>query len=228
MKKNGFIFAIRIARSFYVEDMLGAIIDEVLYSENSVLNSEMFPELQEQQGIKILFNRNTQNKLTINHSDFIFEYNVVKDFEKEYQQYLNAFIDAIVNRVFAKFKIQNIYRFGVVIKTELDNNDSLLTNVSEVIKKTYKCSNTSSLSLRFNIIENKPIKLGKIVTQDFDNKIITYDRPSVDTPLLFSVDYQKYFKPELQVISDSLVSFEDFCNNSYKSFVKEYETEKNN
>ena len=223
MNKKGLVFAIRIAKSFYVEDMLGAIIDEILYTENSLFDPVMFPEVHEQQGVKILFNRKTDNKFTINHSDFIFEYNVVNDFDKEMQLYLKSFINVITNRVFKKFKIQNISRFGFVIKSELQSNYSLLKQVSDIIKNSCDNSDTNSLSLRFNIIKNKPLKLGKIVTQDFDNKIITYDRANIDSPLLFSVDYQKYYNPELQTIEDSIITFEDFCNNSYNSFLAEYE-----
>jgi hypothetical protein len=62
-----------------------------------------------------------------------------------------------------------------------------------------------------------------MVTEDFDNRIVTYDRANGDSPLMFSVDYQKYYKPELQSIEDSMVTFEDFCNNSYKSYQSEYE-----
>jgi len=227
MKKKGIVFAIRIVKSFYVEDMLGAIIDEILYSEDSKFDSGMFPEVHEQQGVKILFNRNTQNKFTINHSDFIFEYNIESDFEKEYQSLLKSFVEVIINRVFKKFKIQNVVRFGFVIKSELQENDSLLSYVSEKIKESYDGSDTNSLSLRFNIIKKKPLKIGKIVTEDFDNIIITYDRANSDSPLLLSVDYQKYYRPELQTIEDSIVTFEDFCNNSYKSFLTEYEHKEN-
>jgi len=227
MKKKGFVFAIRIAKSFYVEDMLGAIIDEILYSEHSVFDSAMFPEVHEQQGIKVLFNRKTQNKFTINHSDFIFEYNIDSDFDKEYQFHLKSFVDIIINRVFKKFRIQNVFRFGFVIKSELEENDSLLSHVSKKIKESYNGSDTNSLSLRFNIIKKRPKKIGKIVTEDFDNFIITYDKANSDSPLFFSVDYQKYYRPELQTIEDSIVTFEDFCNNSYKSFLAEYEHKEN-
>lgn len=148
---------------------------------------------------------------------------VENDFEKEFQLYLRAFVDTIVNRVFKKFKLKNINRFGFVIKSELQDNDDLLSQVSEIIKKTNNGSGTNSLSLRFNVINKKPLKIGKITTQDFDNRIITYDRANSDSPLFFSVDYQKYYKPELQTIEDSVVSFEDFCNNHYNSFTSEYE-----
>lgn len=222
MNKKGFVFAIRIAKSFYVEDMLGAIIDEILYSDDSKFDASMFPEVHEQQGIKLLFNRRTQNKFTINHSDFIFEYNVETDFDKEFQLYLQAFVEIIVNRVFKKFKLRNINRFGFVIKSELQKNDNLLAQVSEIIKTSNNGSDTNSLSLRFNVIHKKPSKLGKIITEDFDNRIITYDRAKSDSALFFSVDYQKYFKPDLQTIEDSEISFEDFCNKSYRSFTSEY------
>lgn len=223
MKKRNIVFAIRIAKSFYVEDMLGAIIDEILYSDNSLFNPNMFPEIHEEPGMKVLFNRKTQNRFTINHGDFIFEYNIEDDFEKEYKSYLKSFVEIISKKVFKKYNIQNISRFGFVIKSEMSQNDELLSKISSLITESCQGADANSISLRYNTVKKLPMKVGKITTQDFDNIIITYDKANIDSPLLFSVDYQKYFRPELPSIEDSIIKFKDFCDNSLKAFAERYE-----
>ena len=47
MKVIGFAFGIRTVKSFSVEDKLGAIIDEILYSDKSEFNEKLFTEVRE-------------------------------------------------------------------------------------------------------------------------------------------------------------------------------------
>ena len=60
------------------------------------------------------------------------------------------------------------------------------------------------------------------MTEDYDNEIVTYDKPNSESPLSLSVDYQKYFKPELNIIEDATQDFETFCNNTLKVFKETY------
>lgn len=220
MKIVGFAFGIRMVKSFSIEDKLGAIIDEILYSEKSEFNEKFFPEVKEGQGAKQLFDAKHQNKFTISPRDFIFEYNLKKNFDREFEKFLDSFEDIILKNVFKKFEIKNIARFGFIIKLELNEKDELLTEVSDVIKK-HKGIN-DSLSLRFNVITKKPIKLGKIVTEDYDNEIITYTKEKSESPLYLTVDYQKYFKPELSAIKDATMDFGTFCKKSLQVFKQKY------
>lgn len=220
MKQTGFAFGIRTVRSFSVEDKLGAIVDEILYSDKSEFNEKMFPEVRDNHNTKLLFDPIKQNKFTITPQDFIFEYNVESNFQKEFDLFLNNFNDIIINKIFNNFKIKNISRYGFIIKSELDAKDKFLQEISSVIKK-HK-GDDDSLSMRFNVITKKPLELPTMITEDYDNEIVTYDRINSNTPLIFSVDYQKYFKPELNIIADATVSFDKFCNNSHNLFKTNY------
>ncbi len=220
MRQTGFAFGIRTVRSFSIEDRLGAIVDEILYSDTSEFNEKMFPEVRENHNTKLLFDPIRQNKFTITPQDFIFEYNVVNNFQNEFEKYLNNFNRILINNVFDHYKIKNISRFGIIIKSELERKDEFLQEISSVIKK-YK-GDDDSLSMRFNVITKKPLKLASMITEDYDNEIITYDRTNSESPLILSVDYQKYFKPELNIIADATVPFEKFCNNSLTSFKTTY------
>jgi len=220
MKLTGFALGIRTVKSFSIEDKLGAIIDEVLYSKDSEFNEKMFTEVRENHNTKLLFDPKGLNKFTITPRDYIFEYNIKSNFDKEFNKFLNSFANVITKKIFKEFKIKNISRFGFIVKCELTEKDKLLKEVSEIIKKHKGIDD--SLSLRFNVITKKPLKLPKIVTEDYDNEIVTYDKPNNESALSLTVDYQKYFKPELNIIDDATQDFETFCNNTLKVFKNTY------
>lgn len=222
MKQIGFAFGIRIVKSFSIEDKLGAIIDEILYSDKSEFNDKMFTDLQENHNTKVLFNRNGDgSRFTITPRDFIFDYNVQNSFDLEYKKYLDSYVEIITKRVFSNFKIKNIARFGFIIKATLDKENQLLQDISEVIKKHNKGIN-DGLSLRFNIVTKKPQKMKNgSISEDYDNEIVTYNKQNINNHF-FSVDYQKYFKPELNIIEDATQNFATFCNNACDLFKKIY------
>lgn len=227
MKLLGFVFGIRVSKSFYLEDKMGAIIDELLYTKGSAFGPSLFPRVQEGTGAKMLYNQETDDKLTVTHSDFIFEYTVKKDFDSELKKYLETFRDLVTKQVFKNFGVHYIARFGFIVKAELDKNDALTNSVHEIIQKNYNGFTPDSYSLRFNVKEKRPLKIKDIITEDFDNTIVTYDKSNENNSLVLSVDYQKYFRPELNEISDSKISFEEFCKNSFKMYKKDYcESEK--
>lgn len=220
MKLIGFALGIRTVKSFSVEDKLGAIIDEILYSKNSEFNEKLFTEVRENHNTKLLFDPVGQNKFTITPRDFIFEYNIKQAFEPEVEKYLVSFANIITKKIFKEYAIKNVSRFGFLVKCDLETKDALLIEVSKIINK-YKGVD-DSLSLRFNVITKKPLKLPKIITEDYDNEIVTYDKPDSQSPLSLSVDYQKYFKPELNIIEDATIDFETFCRNMLKVFKTTY------
>lgn len=222
MRLFGFVFGIRVSKSFYLEDKLGAIVDELLYTKNSAFGPSLFPIVQEVNGAKILFNQSTGNKLTITHSDFIFEYNIKNNFNSEFEHYLDAYKNVIIKKIFKNFDVHNISRFGFIVKAELSKNDTITDSVYDIIKQNQNNFIPDSYSLRFNIREKKPLTIKGVITQDFDNTIVTYDKINEENPLMFSVDYQKYFRPELNTINDSIVSFEEFCKKSFDCYKKKY------
>jgi polyphosphate kinase len=220
MKLTGFAFGIRTVRSFSIEDRLGAIVDEILYCADSEFNEKLFPEVRENHNTKILYDPINHNKFTITPQDFIFEYNIKSSFEQEFDKYLKSYVSVLTKKIFKEYKIKNIARFGFIIKSELSEKDKFLKDISSIIEK-HKGSD-DSLSLRFNVVTKKPLKLQEIITEDYDNEIVTYDKLKASSPLNHSVDFQKYFKPELNIIEDATQDFETFCLNTYKVFEKSY------
>lgn len=220
MKITGFALGIRTVKSFSIEDKLGAIIDDVLYSEKSEFNEKLFTEVRENHNTKLLFDPVGLNKFTITPRDYIFDYNVKSDFNGEFEKFLTSYVDIITKNIFKTYGIRNISRFGFIVKSVLSDKDELLNEVSEIIKK-YKGID-DSLSLRFNVITKKPLKVAKIITEDYDNEIVTYDKQNNESPLILTVDYQKYFKPELNIINDAPQDFGTFCRNVLKVYKETY------
>ena len=222
MKLMQFAFGIRFSKGCHVEDQLGAIVDEILYSSDSKFNEQLFPELQRANGARRLINNSTNCALTISPTDIIFEYKVTSDFEKELNEFLGEFENRIIDKVFSKYKINNIVRFGFIIGAELSKEDELLQSISSDIEKYYGVEPKDSISFRFNIVEKRPLKIGKEITQDFDNTIITYDKGGADSKFSFAVDYQKFFNPSLDKVIDAPMSYSSFCKKCYKSYQKRY------
>jgi hypothetical protein len=222
MRLQGFVFGIRVNKSFYLEDKSGAIIDELLYNKDSEFGPSLFPTVQENNGIKRLYNEVTDDKFVITHSDFIFEYTAKCNFDEEFQKYLVSYKQQILNNVFKKFDVHYIARFGFIIKAIMEQSDPITTSVHDIIRQQHNGYVPDSYSLRYNVKEKKPITIKGITTEDFDNIIVTYDKANEDKPLMFSVDYQRYFKPELDKISDSQVSYDDFCKRAYKEYRSVY------
>lgn len=222
MHLTGFVFGIRVNKSFYIEDKLGAITDFILYTNGSEFNPSLFPQVQEHAGMKILVSDKTNNKFTINHSDFIFEYNVKNDFDSEFSKYLASYSDIISKQLFKKFGICNIMRFGFIIKAVADEKEELASNIEKLICQSYNDYDGDSLSFRFNVKVKRPLRIKDQVTEDFDNTIVTYDRASQGMPIMISADYQKYFRPELGNITEATQSFDTFCRNCYSQYKLKY------
>lgn len=140
--------------------------------------------------------------------------------EKKFRESIDAFQKIIGDYLFDKYDIRKINRFGCVIKAELEKSDKLFKNVIGVIAKDKK--EPDSLSLRFNCTQNKPKEIKGIITGDYENEILTYNRGQKDDPVSFLVDYQYYFRPPLNKLSDTKLKFSTFCNNSINKFKKDY------
>ncbi|MGA3084709.1 MAG: hypothetical protein ABSE95_07920 [Thermodesulfobacteriota bacterium] len=55
----GLAIGIRFRANFSIEDQLGSIIDEILYSNKSYFNPKVFPKVRSLINGKILFNEST-------------------------------------------------------------------------------------------------------------------------------------------------------------------------
>lgn len=225
MELTGFVFGIRVNKSFAIEDKLGAIIDDILNHKDTSFNPDAFPKVKQSFGVRILINENSENQLKLTPEGIVLDYNVESSFEEEFEEKLNAFEEIVISDVFHNYKIRNINRVGFVIKSRIKEEDHFLKEIYQTIKNNYD-SNPESLSIRFNTTKKTPQKIENIVTQDYESKILTYDRANNAEDFMFSVDYQKYFVPALNIIADMEKTFEPsftkFCEKSLIEFKEKY------
>lgn len=224
MQLNGFVLGIRINKSFAIEDKLGGIVDDILNHKNEAFGPDFFPKIQHSYHGRVLVNPETNNTLAITPQGITFNYNVKDSFENELNHFLNTFDEIILKGVIEKNEIRNINRLGFVIKSEISSKDSFLEEMFGVIGKHY--DKPQSFSIRFNTHKKEPQKIEKIVTQDYSNQILTFDKAIDKEDFLFSVDYQKYFVPSLNILADLKKSFEGsfskFCQKSFKQYKEKY------
>lgn len=111
-----------------------------------------------------------------------------------------------------------------MVKSRIKNKDRFLEEVFETIVRNY--DDPETFAIRFNTTKKTPQKIDNIVTQDYENLILTYDRPDKDGNFVFSADYQKHFVPALNIIEDLKKSFESsftkFCQKSIDDFKNKY------
>ena len=135
----GFVAGIRFRANFSIEDRLGKIIDTVLYSKNAYFNPNVFPKVVRNVGQKLMYNPTTDDRLSIDNSNFILEIQFGHNdgFEKEkYNEILKNFNKQIIADVMSKFKIQQIVRIGLVNRYLFPLNDLAQSFVDKTIGKT--------------------------------------------------------------------------------------------
>jgi len=220
MKLTGFVIAVRFIRSYSIEDNLGSLMDHILKHPDKTFTEKVFPEYRPYYDARQLIDTKKDNKLTLNSENIVLEINTSDNYEKDFAEFLEAYDKIILKEIFKEYGISKIDRFGCVLKATEKETTSLYNDLEEVLKKHDK--KPDSLSLRFNCLRKTPKTLKGIVTTDYENEIISYDRKTIAADLSFFVDYQKYYQPALESISDSDIHFTDFCKVSLKKFKEQY------
>ena len=67
----GIAIGIRFRANFAIEDQLGSIVDQILYSKNAYFNEQVFKFTENHVNQKVLVDNVTGDKLTINNSNII-------------------------------------------------------------------------------------------------------------------------------------------------------------
>jgi len=220
MKYTGFIIAVRYNRCFSIIDNLGAMVDAVLSHPSKDLDYKMFETIHNIPDGKMLSGRQGHS-LTITIDNIIFSYNTQSDFKAEITKYASVYTKIILESIFKQFNIQKINRYGVIIRTELTKGNPLFNDVYNVLAKNQ--SDLDSVSFRYNKTMNKPVLASdNEITKDYENEIITFDRPSAESPINFLVDYQKYFSPTHKHIEDAKPKFENYVMSCVDKFHNSY------
>jgi DNA-binding Lrp family transcriptional regulator len=220
MKLSGFIIAVRFVRSYGLEDNLGSLMDHILKNPDKTFNEKLFPEYKPYYDARLLIDTKKDNKLTLNSENIVLEINSSNNFEKDFNDFLEAYDKIIVKEIFKEYGIVKIDRFGCVLKSTEKDYSELYKDIEAVLKKHDK--HADSLSVRFNCVKKTPKTIKNFITTDYENQIISYDRKTLKDDLNLFVDYQKYFQPALEKISDADISFTDFCKSSLRDFKDQY------
>jgi len=214
----GFAAGIRFRANFSIEDQLGKILDTILYAQKSYFNPNVFPKVGNNVGQRIMYNPTTDDKLSIDNSNFILEIQFGPDggFDKtDYDEILNNFNDQIIQGVMSKFKIQQIVRIGIVNRYLFPLNDLAQSFVEKTIGKTLEGVNDINLS--FSKKMPVPDSLVKRDVNDYSNAIFNIIKKSDLDEIFMSIDYQLSYSPPLEKANH--IKFDPFMD-STRSFVE--------
>lgn len=221
----GLALGIRFRANFSIEDQLGRMVDEILYSKNSYFNPKVFPKVRSQIGNKTLYNAATQDTMLIDNSNIILDVNFADDgFKKEDAETLKKmFEDQIINRIMRNFKIKEIVRIGYVKRYIYEMENLATTFVNKTIGETL--GGINDINLNFSKKFPTPEGLVKKDVHDYDNAIFNIVKKTDLQEIFMSIDYQCYYLPFLNDINDlNAKSFferaESFSRRNYLDWLK--------
>jgi hypothetical protein len=214
---------IRFRANFSIEDQLGKIVDQILYSEKAYFNSKRFPMVQSEVTRKTLFNRNTGNKITIDNSNIIVEIVFDEDFKvTDLDSMHRHFKDDIVNGFLRDFKIREIVRIGY-IRSYIFPLKELATNfVNKTVGQTLGGINDISLHFSKKLPLEKSLMKKDI--NDYHNVIFNVVKKADLEEIFMSIDYQHYYDPFLTTASEIeynsfIACAESFNNTKYLTWL---------
>lgn len=203
---------VRFEKSFRVADMIGHIFDDVLHGKSSPFNTDIFPnyhELSSQD--KALVHNERGDFLRVTVSDVIFRY-YLKEADSstaEIEWFRNDACQYVLDRIFGRIKVANIYRAGIMYTHNIEASDlggMVLTKL-----KHEGVNNVDQFSLTFGKKDTTAEGYVKKGVDDYINRINTIKQIAIDK-YEFTLDYQYYFKPHLDKI-DSW-NFDNFFQKS--------------
>ena len=203
------VLGIRFRANFSIEDQLGQIVDQILYSKDSYFNPKIFPIVKSGVGQKVLSNDSTGDQLTIDNSNIILEAIFGESFTvSQHKEVLQHFEADIIKKVMKKFAIKEMVRIGY-IKRYVFKVESLASKfVDKTIGGTLDGINDISLSFSKKIPVTEA--LVKKDVNDYDNAIFTIIKKADLSEIFMSVDYQRYFDPFLPTATE--IPFDQFID----------------
>jgi hypothetical protein len=197
----GMAVGIRYRPNFSLEDALGRIVDDILYSKESFFNSSVFPKVRHGVNEKVLLNEDTDDSLRINNSDTILEIQFGGTFSQgDLDKIVQAFDRQVVTGVLKDFKVREIGRVGLIKRYVITMEDLARTFVDKTIGRTLEGVN--DINLRFS--KKLPVSeaLVKQGVNDHNNVIFNIIKKSDREEIFISVDFQRYYSPLLSTAAD--------------------------
>lgn len=206
---QGIAIGIRFRANFSIEDQIGKIVDQILYSKNSFFNPSVFPLAESGIGRKKLINEETGDYLKIDNSNIILEVNFGGQFQcTDLKAILDHFEEDIIKGIMKQYAIKEIVRVGY-IKRYLFKMDKLArVFVDKTIGSTIDGIN--DINLRFS--KKLAVEEGyvKHEVNDYDNAIFTIIKKSNLDEIYMAVDFQRYYDPFLESVTQ--IKFKPFVD----------------
>jgi len=217
----GMALGVRFRANFSIEDQMGRIVDEILYSKGSYFNSTIFPQVRGTIGTKALYNQENQNRIQIDNSNIILDINFddnISFSKSQAPQILKKFEEQIVRGIMTEFKIREIVRIGYLKRYLYKIEDLASTFVDKTIGNTLGGINDINLSFSKKYTTADGLVLQTI--DDYDNAIFNVIKKADLKEIFMAIDYQRYFNPFLASAADlKMTSFieraESFNTGSY-------------
>jgi len=205
----GIAIGVRFRANFAIEDQLGTIIDQILYSKNAYFNEQVFKYTENHVNQKVLVDNETGDKLTINNSNIILEINFSNKFGlKDLETVVKKFDSEIIENVLKKHKITQFVRVGYIKRYLFDMETLAKSFIRNTIGSTFEGVN--DIDLRFSKKFPVSDSLLKKEIYDFDNVIFNIIKRADREEIFMSLDYQKHFIPHLETTSG--IEFQDFVD----------------
>jgi len=213
------VIGIRFRANFSIEDQLGQIVDQILYSKDSYFSPKKFPLVQSGVGRKILANQSTGDHLTIDNSNIILEIVFGDSFAiSDLNRILERYESEIIKGIMKKFAIKEIVRVGYIKRYIFKIEKLAKKFVDKTIGSTLEGINDIHLSFSKKL----PVEeaLVKDAVNDYDNAIFTVIKKADLDEIFMAVDYQRYYDPFLPLSTE--VKFIPFIDRAEKFNVNRY------
>lgn len=197
----GFVVGVKFRPNWAIEDKLGQIIDEILYSKDSSFNFNIFPRTNAAIGQKTLVNEETGDQLTVNRTNIVLDINFSEQLTKgNMDKYVNEFLKVITEKVYKIVDIHEVFMLGFVNKYIIKDKTAIekITGLFDNAKITDINSLNISFTKKILLAESKAEKS----INDFESVIHTIVKPPTLEEFLLHIDYQHYFEPKLDSIID--------------------------
>lgn len=194
----GLAVGVRFRANFSIEDQMGSIVDNILYSKNSYFNPSKFPTVKNLIGRKIIFNELTQSKIHIDNSNLIIDINFSDEtgyIKEDVPELIRKFDEQIIKNILLGYKIKEIVRIGFVKRYLYPIEDLATTFVDKTIGNTL--GGINDINLSFSKKFTTPEGQVKQDVHDYDNAIFNVIKKADLNEIFMAIDYQRYFLPFL-------------------------------
>lgn len=198
----GLAIGLRYRKHFAIEAFVGMMVDAVLYSPKSFFNADFFPNVEFPSPLgRRLANRETGNSLLIDPSDIIMEIGFGPDFNTSNRSMvLERYHNDILKQVVAETPLSSFERIGIIHKYEVDKKT--LDSQFPIGGADALHQDAHEVTARFAKRLTMPKEARDKHRLDYANAIVQIRRDTKEEVVKLTVDYQWYFLPPKDKVSD--------------------------